>query len=465
MTFPPEIESGNKEYKLKITTDDNDRIEQLASQMKWRINEGKGTAEYYIGVADNGTIKGINNEDEIKTFENIQKIIKIIDAKIISKNKIKTKDKNKYYYKIIITYDINIINSYRIMFLGPSGSGKSTIIGNLSSKVTDDGNGKSRNFVFNHKHELYSGETSSISIKSMKLKKGKDLININLIDTPGNKKYIKTMITGICKYIPDYIFLVIDPLKIDIETLYFYLKILKYYKYPFGILVTKHDKYKTYHKTYLFKTILNFCNKDYNDENINKIPYIEINNLNRMGYGKIKNILLKCKPQKFNKDIVIQICDVLNVPNLSKIFTGLIYDNIDFNNKYYLTSPNFIKSVKLNTMFFLDKPKKKLDSNHLVTFTFKDNIDFDSRTDLVLSRDNIEQYENIKIKSEEIIDFNQGICIYNNQYSVIKITSIDDYNYILNNIDNTPFINLTDKIIIKVYDKYYFTLLQNKKII
>ena len=74
MTFPPEIESGNKEYKLKITTDDNDRIEQLASQMKWRINEGKGTAEYYIGVADNGTIKGINNEDEIKTFENIQKI-------------------------------------------------------------------------------------------------------------------------------------------------------------------------------------------------------------------------------------------------------------------------------------------------------------------------------------------------------------------------------------------------------
>ena len=182
MTFPPEIESGNKEYKLKITTDDNDRIEQLASQMKWRINEGKGTAEYYIGVADNGTIKGINNEDEIKTFENIQKIIKIIDAKIISKNKIKTKDKNKYYYKIIITYDINIINSYRIMFLGPSGSGKSTIIGNLSSKVTDDGNGKSRNFVLNHKHELYSGETSSISIKSMKLKKGKDLININLID-------------------------------------------------------------------------------------------------------------------------------------------------------------------------------------------------------------------------------------------------------------------------------------------
>ena len=36
---------------------------------------------------------------------------------------------------------------------------------------------------------------------------------------------------------------------------------------------------------------------------------------------------------------------------------------------------------------------------------------------------------------------------------------------ITNNIDNTPFINLTDKIIIKVYDKYYFTLLQNKKII
>ena len=65
MSLSPEIESGNKEYKLKITNKSDDRIEQLASQLKWRLHEGQGIAEYFIGVADDGTIHGINYYDYI----------------------------------------------------------------------------------------------------------------------------------------------------------------------------------------------------------------------------------------------------------------------------------------------------------------------------------------------------------------------------------------------------------------
>ena len=60
MYLPPEVESGNKEYKLKVITESDERFEQLASQMKWRLNEGNGIAFYYLGVSDNGDIKNIS---------------------------------------------------------------------------------------------------------------------------------------------------------------------------------------------------------------------------------------------------------------------------------------------------------------------------------------------------------------------------------------------------------------------
>ena len=74
MKLPPEIESGNIEYKLKITTDSDDRIEQLASQLKWRIHEGNGIAIYMIGVADDGSIPGINYTDYISSLKNFSKM-------------------------------------------------------------------------------------------------------------------------------------------------------------------------------------------------------------------------------------------------------------------------------------------------------------------------------------------------------------------------------------------------------
>ena len=66
------------------------------------------------------------------------------------------------------------------------------VISNLVNNISDDGNGKSRKLVFNHKHEIYSGRTSSISIEKKIIKKGKEKHCLNLIDTPGYNKYMKT---------------------------------------------------------------------------------------------------------------------------------------------------------------------------------------------------------------------------------------------------------------------------------
>ena len=78
MKLEPEVEYGNKEYKLKIINKENDRIEQLASQLKWRLNEGNGEALYYIGVNDDGSVIGLSGNELKETIMNIKKINNLI---------------------------------------------------------------------------------------------------------------------------------------------------------------------------------------------------------------------------------------------------------------------------------------------------------------------------------------------------------------------------------------------------
>ena len=458
MKFNPEIESGNIEYKLKIIPKDNDRLEELSSQLKWRLFEGNGIAKYYIGIGDDGKIIGINNNDYQLSINNLNKMCKIIDVNI--KNIIDNIYNDKKYYIITIVQNNNIL-SFRTIFIGPSNSGKSTIIGNFIKNINDDGNGRSRKFVFNHKHEIYSGETSSVSIQTKIIKKNNICYNLNLIDTPGNKKYMKTILTSINKYNPNLIFLVIDPLNIKINELKLYLDIIKFHKISFKIILTKMDLYENYHKNYLLKNILNICNKEFDDENIKKIPFIEINNLNKNGYNKILNTMLKLKNNFVNhNNISIQICDILNIPNFKKIYTGFTYEKVNINDEIKLISPSINKNIKFNSIYFMDNPIEDIDKNNLITFTLNDN-DFDNKSDLILTKNDIIKKKEIFIISEKEILNNQGICIFNNQYNLVKIIKIDNTKYKLINTDNSYFINLSGKIIIKTNDLFFFTHLIN----
>ena len=448
MSLPSEVESGNKEYKLKVVTELNERFEQLASQMKWRLNEGDGIALYYLGVSDNGDIKNINIKDFRISIRNLVKISKIINAKIISTKKIKF-DKDLFYYLITINLENKIIESTNVIFIGPSKSGKSTLIGNLSRNIRDDGKGKSRKFVFNHKHEIYSGETSSVSVQNKKFELDDKIININLIDTPGKSKYLKSTICALSKYPSDVIFLVIDPNNINNNNK-FYIELLNFYNLNFYIILTKKDIYKTLNKN---------IKKKLNDLNKNKISYIEVSNVTTKGYSKINKILKKNYIKNQKNDISVQVCDVLNIPNYPTIYTGITYNNINLDDSYILSSSNFEKkNVHISSVHFMDKPLNSIEKGHLITFTL--DIDIDNKTDIILSKKKINKIKEIKVTCNEEILQNQGICIYNNQYNVVKINYQDDF-YILTNLDSSYFINLNEKIILKIDDKYYFMKYKN----
>ena len=106
----------------------------------------------------------------------------------------------------------------------------------------------------------------------------------------------------------------------------------------------------------------------------------------------------------------------------------------------------------------MDKPLNSIEKGHLITFTL--DIDIDNKTDIILSKKKINKIKEIKVTCNEEILQNQGICIYNNQYNVVKINYQDDF-YILTNLDSSYFINLNEKIILKIDDKYYFMKYKN----
>ena len=63
--LPPENECGCAEYKYNKTklSKAPKRLEQLQTQLLYRMNEGCGHCVYFIGVCDNGEIKGITLEE------------------------------------------------------------------------------------------------------------------------------------------------------------------------------------------------------------------------------------------------------------------------------------------------------------------------------------------------------------------------------------------------------------------
>ena len=159
-----EYDYGNIEYKLKLCDVTVQRIQELTSQMKFRLGEGCGECYYEIGVEDNGNTLGISKQEleiSLSVINTIAinlgcqtKIMKLIQGKegLIAEMYIKKQEEN-LLSKIEITIGV----------LGEEGTGKSTLIGVLINGILDDGKGLARQNVLRHKHEILCGKTSSFS--------------------------------------------------------------------------------------------------------------------------------------------------------------------------------------------------------------------------------------------------------------------------------------------------------------
>lgn len=177
--FPPEEYFGNIEYKRSILHKNNKRLEELATQMNFRLNEGNGKAFYYIGVEDDGKLSFQSLKVLEESLNNLKKICKIIKASIISV------EKKEGFFKIKITKKNKKYKNIMILLLGNTNSGKTSFLANLIKRKIGS---KNNLFMLKHKHEIQTGKTSSFTYHRFTFNN----VNYIFIDTPGDDKYIKT---------------------------------------------------------------------------------------------------------------------------------------------------------------------------------------------------------------------------------------------------------------------------------
>ena len=430
--FLPESDEGSNEYKFKLTDLTIEHRDRLVAQMKYRLQNGDGEATYDIGITDAGFPLGITGEQMNESLANLTEIATLAGANIASirKNavthtstsehelisKYLNKGKNsgsgngngsgsgngstlpdepheilhefiRYVSEVTVQRNIGNVVEMRIGVMGNVDCGKSTLVGVLSTGKLDNGSGSARSHVFNYRHELETGRTSSISQQIIGFKSSGKLVNenmflhgkcadaweqiqrssdkiITLFDLAGHDKYLKTTIIGIASNRPDYVMVVVGA-NIGITglgTIPEHLKICENLSIPYIIVFTKIDNAprSIYNETYdaIVKIITlksgkkPFLIKNENDiqtctKNISTgsiVPIINVSNVSGEGMSNLKQLLYLLPPKKINKELFrgptkFQVQDIWNVKGVGKVIGGMLFSGTAVVGGSYLLGP------------------------------------------------------------------------------------------------------------------------------
>ena len=199
-----------KSYHLK-----KERKQQLASQMKYRLERGDGEAIYFIGVNDDGKLLGLDKAELEESFFVLDEIAHEVNSKIVE---VETQVANSgEVAKVTIARSQHFKPSH--LLIGVAGHvdhGKSTLVGTLTTGSLDNGSGGTRIFLDVQKHEIERGLSADLSfavygfqngkpqrIKNPLNKKEKSRLVekcdklVSFVDTVGHEPWLRTTIRGI----------------------------------------------------------------------------------------------------------------------------------------------------------------------------------------------------------------------------------------------------------------------------
>ncbi|KAL2086059.1 hypothetical protein ACEWY4_017118 [Coilia grayii] len=262
--LPPEAEEGNIEYKLKLVNPTAYRFEHLATQLKWRLQEGRGEAVYQIGVEDNGLLVGLSQADMRASLHTLKRMAEKVGADItLLREREVDYGSDRSCRKIAEVLvrkvpDDQQFLDLRVAVLGNVDSGKSTLLGVLTQGELDNGRGRARLNLFRHLHEIQSGRTSSISFEILGFNSKGEVVNysdsrsaeeicessskmITFMDLAGHHKYLKTTIFGLTSYCPDFAMLVVGANTGIVGTTREHLGLAMALKVPIFVVVSKVD--------------------------------------------------------------------------------------------------------------------------------------------------------------------------------------------------------------------------------
>jgi len=354
---------GNIEFKEKLERDVHlspDRKSGLASQLKFRLIEGKGQAKYVIGVRDDGVIKGLSDLEFKETLSVLNNIASDVDANILDIDKRELDEKKYGIIKIGLDSE-----SFEHMIVGTAGHvdhGKSTLIGSLVTDKPDDGSGRTRAFFDVQPHEVERGLSADLSYgvygfeedgKPIKMRnplnsqERSDVISkavkvISFVDTVGHEPWLRTTIRGIVGQKLDFGLLVVAANEGVTKVTKEHLGILLAMELPIIVAITKTDIATTQDIESSLEGTLRLlrkvgkvpykieCLEDVNTivENQNGllIPIVKTSAVNMEGISLLDEIFYRLDPpyKRKNKPFKMYIDRVYNVTGVGAVVSGTV---------------------------------------------------------------------------------------------------------------------------------------------
>ncbi len=366
MTLVPEQDDGNIEYKRKLSDDSPERIERLATQMRYRCNEGGSECIYNLGVDDDGTIVGITQQEYNTTINCLKSAadknkysISILTYSPVNNGNSGTEPKNIYEILIREINDHSYID-IKVAIAGSVDCGKSTLLSVLINGKPDDGRGSARLNVFNYAHEVTTGRTSSIGHQILGYDNQGNSTNqhgtrnlpwpdivkkstkvISFFDLAGHEKYLKTTIFGLSSSQPDLCMIMVGANRGILRMTREHIFLCKTLHIPFCIVITKIDMVQD--RLNVLQETLDSINKIIKSPGLRRIPI------------KVKNNedVIRCV-MNIHTETIVPIFLVSNVnldgiPSLHKFLNltpqRIIPNNTSDNVEYYIDSSWNVQGV------------------------------------------------------------------------------------------------------------------------
>ena len=215
-----------KEFLTRETHLKAERRQTLACQMKYKLLQADGKAQYIVGITDSGYLKGISRPRLDESVDVLQVIARDIGANV----------SNREDYPVhgghigLVTIKNTHVDKDHIL-VGTAGHvdhGKSTLVGTIVSGTPDDGAGKTRLYLDVKPHEIERGLSADLSyvvygfnervirLKNPLSKKEragvvqKSRKLVSFVDTVGHEPWLRTTIRGIVGPKLDYGLLVVS---------------------------------------------------------------------------------------------------------------------------------------------------------------------------------------------------------------------------------------------------------------
>ncbi|BFZ65020.1 hypothetical protein YB2330_006183 [Saitoella coloradoensis] len=170
----PEDHDGPIEYKMQLLGIGPERLDQLCTQMHFRLGEGGGAALYEIGVGDDGELIGLLEDDMRESLETLSRMANKLEVGLQVVGSIHVPPSSDHddldqdpriCAEVLIQRRLEdpAFEEIRVVTIGAHQSGKSTLLGVLTHGIPDNGRGRARLALLRHRHEIETGHTSSIA--------------------------------------------------------------------------------------------------------------------------------------------------------------------------------------------------------------------------------------------------------------------------------------------------------------